>query len=179
MSAKYLLTAFSKDRIGIVADISQVVYENGFNLQDSSMTYLAGEFAILLQLSAPAAMGENEVMEILTTECRRLEREKNITAYIRPLAEREVHDNGASVVKTITVEGLDQAGIVYKVSKYLADSRINIRTLDSEVKPTPQSGSDFYMMKIVVDIPIDLPLQKVEDGLGQIGDELNVDITLQ
>ncbi|NNK96454.1 MAG: amino acid-binding protein, partial [Desulfobacterales bacterium] len=48
MSKKFLLTAFSKDRPGIVADLSQVIYENGYNLEDSSMTNLAGEFAILL-----------------------------------------------------------------------------------------------------------------------------------
>ncbi len=47
MSKKFLLTAFSKDRPGIVADISQLIYENGCNLEESAMTNLAGEFAML------------------------------------------------------------------------------------------------------------------------------------
>lgn len=179
MSQKFLLTAFSKDRPGIVADISQVIYENGYNLEESSMTYLAGEFAILLQLSAPSMTHEREVMETLSTECRRLEREKGITAYIRPVSAPGEVSSGSTVEKTITVEGLDQAGIVYKVSKYLADSGINIRTLESEVRSTPQSGGALYMMKIVVEIPAGLPLQQVEDGLGVIGDQLNVDVALQ
>ena len=78
MSKKFLLTAFSKDRPGIVADLSQVIYENGYNLEESSMTYLAGEFAILLLLST-SGQNDGDVQEKLSSECRRLEREKGIT----------------------------------------------------------------------------------------------------
>lgn len=179
MSKKFLLTAFSKDRPGIVADISKVIFENGYNLEDSSMTYLAGEFAILILLSAPSTLAEKEVMENLSSECRRLEREKMITAYIRPISSETAQLKADTTMKTISVEGLDQAGIVYKVSKFLADSKINIRTLDSEIRLSPQSGAALYVMTIVVDIPNDLPLQLVEDGLGSIGDQLNVDVTIE
>jgi len=179
MSNKFLLTAFSEDRTGIVADISQVIFENGYNLEDSSMTYLAGEFAILLLLSAPSMVDKNEVMETLATECRRLERDKNITAYIRPATQPAATMLAASQSKTITVEGVDQAGIVYKVSKFLADLEINIRTLDTRVRLTPQSGAALYTMSIEVDIPTTLSLQQVEEGLAGIGDQLNVDIVLQ
>ncbi len=178
MSKKFLLTAFSKDRPGIVADISQVIFENGYNMEDSSMTYLAGEFAILLLLSAPPSAGEKEVVEKLSIECRRLEREKDITAYIRPLQAEAVELQSDVVVKTISVEGLDQAGIVYKVSRFLADSNINIRTLSSEMKLSPQSGALLYEMTIKAEIPVDCPLHELEDGLGRIGDQLKVDVTL-
>ena len=115
MSNTFLFTAFSRDRVGIVADISRVIYENGYNLEDSSMTYLADEFAILLLLSAPPAVPEAEVMEKLTGECRRLEREKNITAYIRPASKERHEPRVATSPRAISVEGLDQAGIVYRV----------------------------------------------------------------
>lgn len=178
MPRKFLLTAFSKDRPGIVADISEVIFENGYNLEDSSMTYLAGEFAILLMLSAPSVTPEAEIMETLSTECRRLEREKAITAYIRPIGEEPPESYNNVTRKVISVEGMDQAGIVYKISRYLADNRINIRTLESEVKPSPQSGATFYQMAIDVEIPGDMSLQKVEDDLGAIGDLLHVDVNI-
>ncbi len=177
MSNKYLLTAFSKDRPGIVADISRVLYEHECNIEDSSMTYLAGEFAILLMLSTPVSATE-EIMEILSTECRRLEREKNITAFIRPLTEDVSETKNNITVKTISVEDLDQTGIVFKVSQFLADSEINISTLESKTSQLPQSGGAYYSMAIAVEIPADTSLQKIEDGLTAIGDELNVDITL-
>jgi glycine cleavage system transcriptional repressor len=118
-------------------------------------------------------------MEKLAAECRRLEREKNITAYIRP-ASKERQESGSSAIrKTISVEGFDQAGIVYRVSSFLAESGINIRTLGSEVRQSPQSGGSLYSMTIHVDIPEKLSLQKVEEGLSAIGDRLNVDVTIR
>ena len=178
MSRKFLMTAFSKDRPGIVADISQVIFENGYNLEDSSMTYLAGEFAILLLLAAPPSTDEKEVVEKLSIECRRLEREKGITAYIRSISGEPPEPAAGVRVKTISVGGFDQAGIVYKVSRFLADAGINIRTLSSEVSLSPQSGAALYEMTIRVEIPAGYSLQSLEDGLSRIGDQLKVDVTL-
>ncbi len=178
MSKKYLLTAFSKDRVGIVADISQVIYENGYNLEDSSMTYLAGEFAILLLLSESSVSEEGSLEEVMAKECRRLEREKGITAFLRPATATDQAEKRNVVTKTIDIEGMDQAGIVFKISKFLAENSINILTLKSEVRPTPESGTALYVMTIKVEIPTDRSLQSVEDGLVQIGDQLNVDVSL-
>lgn len=179
MSKKFLLTAFCKDRPGIVADISQLIYENGCNLEDSAMTNLAGEFAILLLFSSLSAANEVNLQEKLAAECRRLERDKGITAFIRPLSAEKPKLKTDIHTQTIHVEGLDQAGIVYKVSRFLADNHINISTLNSEVKSSPESGADFYSMTLAVEIPTGLSLQTVEDGLGRIGEQLNVDVSIE
>jgi len=178
MSKKFLLTAFCKDRPGIVADLSRVIYENGCNLEESSMTNLAGEFAILLLLSVPTGNLE-DAEEKLATECRRLEREKGITAFIRPIDLETQALKTAILTKTIHVEGIDQAGIVYKVSSFLADKGINITTLRTETRLSPESGAAIYAMTITVELPSQLSLQTIEDGLAQIGDQLNVDVTFE
>ena len=178
MTRKFILTAFSPDRPGIVADISQVIFENGFNLEDSTMTYLGGEFAMMLQVSAPPNGNEQEALAALSSECRRLEREKKIIAFVSPASGVAPSSAKDFTVKTITVEGEDQSGIVYKVSRYLADLNINIRTLSSEIKRSPQSGTTLYAMEIVVEIPKKLSIAKIEDGLGAIGDKLHVDVTI-
>ncbi len=179
MPKKFMLTAFSKDRPGIVADISQIIYENGYNLEDSAMTNLAGEFAIILLFSSLSAGEETELEEKLSMECRRLEREKGITAFIRPVSHEERKPKADYYAKNLHVEGQDQAGIVYKVSRFLADSDINITSLNSEVKFSPESGIAIYSMALSVEIPQKLSLQSVEQGLNQIGDQLNVDITVE
>ena len=178
MAKKFILTAFSPDRPGIVADISQVIFENGFNLEDSSMTYLAGEFVMMLQLSAPPNGSQSDAEAILSSECRRLEREKKIVAFVSPASDTKPAAAKDVNVKTITVEGEDQSGIVYKVSRFLADSDINIRTLSSEVKLSPQSGTTLYAMSIIVEIPLEISQSSVEEGLAAIGDELHVDVSI-
>ena len=68
------------------------------------------------------------------------------------------------------MEGIDQAGIVYKVSSFLADNAINITTLHTEMRLSPESGAAIYAMTITVELPLQLSLGGIEDGLTQIGD---------
>ncbi|HSO20333.1 MAG TPA: hypothetical protein VLT88_12795 [Desulfosarcina sp.] len=73
---------------------------------------------------------------------------------------------------------MDQAGIVYKISRFLADRRINIVDLRSSVKASPESGTALYVMDIVVQIPDATPMASLEKGLSAVADALNVDIAL-
>ena len=79
MEKKFIMTAFSKDRPGIVADVTEVIYENGCNLEDTTMTNMLDEFAIILLFTG---IGDG-LLDQLISGCRRLEREKGITAFIR------------------------------------------------------------------------------------------------
>lgn len=178
MPNKFLLTAFSKDRPGIVADIAQVIYENGCSLEESEMANLAGEFAMIFLVSPLSGGNDAELEKNLLTECRRLEREKGITAFIRPVTPVQESFMQDIYTKTIHVEGLDHAGIVYKVSRFLADNQINIRSLNSQVKSSPESGAAIYDMMLMVEIPVKTPMDIVEKGLNDVGDQLSVDITI-
>ena len=173
MEKKFIMTAFGKDRPGIVADVTEVIYENKCNVEDSSMTLLADEFTIILLLTSYDEAAE----ENLTRDCRRLEKEKDISAYLRPVEVSEYEPQTVNL-HYINVEGMDQAGIVYKISRYLADKGINIINLDSANTPSPESGAMMYSMEIEAEIPASLSLDDIETELNKIGDELNVDVTI-
>ena len=174
MKKKYIMTAFGKDRPGFVADITRVIYENGCNLEDSNMTSVSDEFAIVLLFSGR----EEGIEEQLEKDCRRLEKEKGISAFIRPVGGERAEPKAAFSLHTIHVEGLDKAGIVYKVSQCLADHNINIANLSTKLDFEPESGAAYYIMEIQIEVPEGTPLDDIEQGLSQIEEELNVDITL-
>jgi glycine cleavage system transcriptional repressor len=175
MDKRYIMTAFSKDRPGIVADLTEVIYENGGNLEDSSMTSMLDEFVIILLFT-----GKEEVFdERLSSDCRRLEREKGITAFVRPVEPSEKKPEGRVYKKIINAEGVDQAGIVYKVSRFLADRNINIEHLSSHRVISPESGTAIYTMAIKVQIPDEIVLGELEAGLSTVGEELNLDISVE
>lgn len=50
MAKRFIMTAFAQDRIGIVADITKIIFDAGCNLEDSEMTQLENEFALMLCL---------------------------------------------------------------------------------------------------------------------------------
>lgn len=172
MQNRFILTAFGKDRPGIVADVTRILYENGCNLEDNSMTRLADEFTLILLFTCPG-----EIEETLLRECRRLERDKEISAFMRPLeARRELRQQGPDC--TLHVEGMDQSGIVYRLSQHLADRGVNIVDLKSTVKPSPESGTAVYMMDIHIQLPAGIAPAQLEEGLAAVADELLVDISL-
>lgn len=174
MHSKYLLTAFGKDRPGIVADVTQLLYNYGCNLEDTTMSMLANEFTINLLFSSI----EPDILQSLTGECQKLETEKDIYAFIRPLSASQPFSSTKLPLCTIHVEGLDQAGIVYKISKYLADNKLNIVDLKSSVKTTPESGTALYLMDIHIQLPPGITIDTIESDLHAVAEEINVEINV-
>lgn len=174
MQNRYIMTAFGKDRPGIVADVTEVLYQQGCNLEDTSMSLLADEFTLNLLFSS----SRSDLEQALREQCRTLEQEKGVSAFIRPLAERRLAATGTFTECTLHVEGMDQAGIVFKVSRFLAGHQLNIVDLKSTVKPTPESGSSVYLMDIRIQVPAGITLQRIEQELSTVADELNVEISV-
>jgi glycine cleavage system transcriptional repressor len=175
MEKKFILTAFSKDRPGVVADVTQVIYDNGCNLEDSTMTNILDEFAIIMLFTGKGDDLEDQLLK----DCRRLERDKGITAFIRTVEAKDRPEQGNFSVKTISVEGLDQTGIVFKISRFLADQNINIENLTSRRFISPESGTAIYFMEIKIQIPETVSLEHLQKGLSRVGEELNLDITVR
>jgi len=175
MQYRYIMTAFGKDRPGIVADVTRVLYDNGCNLEDTTMSMLSDEFTLNLLFSS----SDDHAEKSLEPECRALEDKKNISAFIRPL-QTQVSPTVINLpIGTIHVEGMDQAGIVYKISQYLSDNKLNIVDLKSTVKVTPESGTALYLMDIHIHLPKEMSLTEIESGLNSVAEELNVDISIK
>jgi len=174
MDNRFIMTAFGKDRPGITADVTKLLFENGCNLEETTMTLLADEFTVILLFSCKDA----HVDDTLLMECRRLEREKNISAFVRPLGARQELKSTGYSDHILHVEGLDQTGIVYRVSQFLADKGLNIVDLKSVVEASPQSGTAMYVMDMHIQIPDGTSKEEVEQGLAGVADDLHVDILL-
>lgn len=174
MHNRYIMTAFGKDRPGIVADVTSVLYETGCNLEDTTMSMLSDEFTINLLFSSSDEKIETKLADL----CAEMEKTRSISAFIRPLKERSPVNTANTNIATIHVEGLDQAGIVYKISQYLADNSLNIIDLKSIIKSTPESGTSLYLMDIHIDLAGDATPESVEAGLDNVAEELNVEITV-
>lgn len=177
MKQWFALSAIGRDRPGIVADLSQLIYECDCNLEDSSMTVLGTEFAVLLLLSGQG----DDVRERLAAACKRLEWEKRLTVFFRPLES----DPGGVPRETdharyvLHATGLDKAGIVARVSRCLADHGISIRQMETQSRPEPESGAPFYTMRIEMDVPAGVDEGLLRERLDAIGRELYVDVALE
>ena len=171
----FALSAIGRDRPGIVADLAELIYECDCNLEDSSMTILGSEFAVLLLLSGESA----DVERRLSAGCKRLEWEKRLTVFFRPLDGDTPRDQAARAnALQCVVTGVDKAGIVARVSRALADQDVNITALHTQSRPEPESGTPIFTMRIDMAAPPGTDLRMLRARLERVAAELHVELAL-
>ena len=177
MKRYYALSAIGKDRPGIVADVAGIIYECGGNLEDSRMTLLGDQFALLILLSGD---GE-EFLRRLSAGCKRLEWQKHLAIFLTPVEGTEGRPPFKSLmdIYELSTAGLDRMGIVYHVSRLLADQGINIIDMQTKSTPSPESGTPLFTMKIVLQAPAELSTPDLLKKLNRLGEELAIEISLK
>jgi glycine cleavage system transcriptional repressor len=176
MKKWFALSAIGRDRPGIVADLAELIYECDCNLEDSSMTILGGEFAVLLLLSGQEA----DVERRLSSACKRLEWEKRLTVFFRPLENEPVRYGAGerTVPYELQATGVDKAGIVARIARCLADHGINITQMQTHSHPEPGSGTAIYTMRIRMEVPATVGIAALRERLERIADALHIHIDL-
>lgn len=164
----FIVTAFGEDRPGIVAKVTEILYENQLNIEDSSMTRLNNEFTIMLIVK-----GEKDLKEIKDAFSD-LGRQENLYFVVKELPRETVSKKTVYYPQTVNIVlyGADKLGIVYNVSKLLSNLNINISDLRTE------KTDHLYIMFIEAQIPAEISLERLEQEIEKLRKSLNVDITI-
>lgn len=170
----WILTAFGKDRPGIVAHVTKALYERGCNLEDSAMTRLAGEFAIMLTFSAPGRLSQAQLHAAFQAASRR----PALVIHLKPLAaaERQAHRAGSPY--GLSVYGADRPGIVYRVASLLARLGVNITDVATH-RVAHHAAKPLYLMVLEVELPKRLTARRLERRLQLLAKRLGVTVSLR
>jgi glycine cleavage system transcriptional repressor len=172
----FAMSAIGRDRPGIVADLADLIYDCDCNLEDSRMTILGSEFAVLLLLS-----GQGDDLERrLSSGSKRLEWEKRLTVFIRPLDEPPPPpgEPPRGTPLECVVTGVDKAGIVARVARTIAEQGANILDLHTDLRPEPESGTAMYTMRVRLVVPPDRDVRALRQALERVAAELRVDLSV-
>ena len=171
----YILSAIGRDRPGLVADLARLVLESEANLEDSRMTILGSEFAVILLCSSTEA----DIGDRLAVGVKRLERDHGLTILLRHMDEgpRPAVPAPGMQLYRLEAAGEDRAGIVASLCGVLAERRVNIVDLATRSRPGP-GGSPHYEMTLSVEIPDDVPVRALREALEDEADRLVVDVSL-
>jgi glycine cleavage system transcriptional repressor len=169
----FALTIIGRDRPGIVARVTEVLYRLGCNIADSSCTILGGQFAMILLLSHP------EMTEISCFgEAFAPLEENGLSVFLRKLqpgGETAAHIEGQ--ICLISVYGSDKPGIVYPVVRELGERQINITDLNTKLVGPPEQP--IYVMMIEAVLPPGLEVEELSALLNKLKAELQVDISIR
>ncbi|MDA3903161.1 MAG: amino acid-binding protein [Desulfuromusa sp.] len=169
----FALTIIGRDRPGIVSQVTEILYQGGFNIADSSCSILGGQFSMILIISNPEISSKEEFSETFNP----LE-EKNLSVYIRTLKPGgEIRSNLEGELCMISVYGADKPGIVYQVAKELGDRSINITDLNTKLVGDKQNP--VYVMMLEAMLPENTEIEEVESWMKELKQKLQVDISVR
>lgn len=141
------VAAIGGDRPGIVAGITGVLVEVGGNVDDSQMSILHGQFAVMLIVSVPDDCDVEALDRSLTEVADELGLDGLSVTRLPSL------DRGGEPTHVLTVYGPDRPGIVHETAQRLADLGVNIT--DLRTRRTGSGESPLYTLIMEVSVPGD------------------------
>jgi glycine cleavage system transcriptional repressor len=172
-----VITGAGRDQVGIVAQLTGVLYKLGCNLLDSSMTLLRGEFAIILMTT----LGEQVTLEQLRVELEAVQDALNFHLQIRELSEDQLKMTAGMDDKVciISVYGADKPGIVSGITNKLAELGANITDVETTRTSQDPGASSVFIMILEAGLPEGVQTDFVRTELKKSAIELGVDVTVQ
>jgi len=165
-----VLTAIGRDRRGTVEMITDVVVKHFANIEESRMARLGGEFAVIMLLSL-----SDENLKTLEQNLEKLT-DRGLMVVTRKTDLSRIEQFRGYVPYEISVIGADHEGIVNRVARYLASEHVNVEEMDTHVTHAPNTGTPLFSMNARVQAPPGLTLNQLRQKLGEVGNELDVDI---
>jgi glycine cleavage system transcriptional repressor len=166
-----ILTAVGRDRPGMAHAVAQILADAGCNIEDTTMTRLAGEFAMILIVTPPAEIA----LEDLQSRLAPLENSHGLYISIRDIPEEvplAVQDAPRFIVSAY---GLERAGLLAGVTDVLAEHSVNITDVQTRVA----SAGTVYIMIFEVELPPTLELDTLHTALETAGKEIGVTVNLR
>ncbi len=173
MKTRYLLIAGGVDQKGIVFNLTKILKNYKFNIEDSSMVMLRRTFSVIMLLS-----GEKGALpQKLQKEMEAFSKKYSMTLDIKKITEKEMKEYpGEGSTYTISISGADKPGIVNAITEKLYKSGANI--IDLETKSSEKVKPHAYYMFLEVSMPGKDGVKALEKTLSEEAKKLGVHVSV-
>ena len=172
MSQLIVLSAIGPDRTGVVQDITKVILSCGGNIEESRMTTLGSEFAVLMLVS-----GSWHTLSRLETALDKLTADQHLTVSVRKTGARVTRDN--HMPYAIDVVSLDQSGIVFNLADFFASRGIEIADVATRSYSAAHTGAQMFAIQMAINIPSTVSISQLRDEFLELSDRLNLDAIIE
>ena len=163
-----VIAAIGQDRPGIIAEISEVVNDLNLSIEDSRMTVLGGEFAVLMSVA-----GGTLPLQRLETKLGTLAERMDLSFLFRRTDQRSNVEG--RVPYTISVTAMDHPGIVHRVAAFFSSQQINIHNMDTVTEPAPHTGTPIFSLVMEVEVPPEIRIVELRDSFFYFCDDHDLD----
>ena len=166
--SRFMVIAVGPDQPGVVAALSGVLVELNCNLSDTQMAVLQGYSSMMLVVDAPPLLAAEELHNALVRGVEGLGQ----TPWVHLLSELSA-PAGAGRTWAVSVYGADRPGVVFEVTRLLADAHINILDLQ-----TRQTGSVSFL-SMQVDVPAGVDGDELAAKVDSLGNQLGLSCSIR
>ena len=171
MSEQLVITALGDDRPGIVDELSNALFRHDLNIEDSRMSVLGGEFAVLLLVS-----GEQASIDDFVADTASLEQSLNMKILVK--ATSSTGSKQSILPYTVEVVAIDHPGIVHKLASFFSSRQINIVDLHTERYAAAHTATPMFSVNMTIGIPTEISIKALRDEFINMCDELNLDASM-
>lgn len=170
MSDQLVITALGDDRPGIVDELTTTLLEHKLNIEDSRMSILGGEFAILLLIT-----GSSQNIDTFIKNKTVIEESLNMQLLIKPTSS-EVREKSSDTY-SVKVVAIDHPGIVQNLASFFSSRGINIVDLKTKRYSAAHTATPMFSVNITVNVPVGQSSEQLHTDFIAVCDELNLDAT--
>jgi len=157
--------------MGVVHDLSKVILSCGGNIEESRMTTLGSEFAMLLLVS-----GNWATLNKLEQGLNKLGGE-DLSVSIRQTDAKM--PAGDRMPYAIDIVSLDQQGIVFNLAGFFASRDIEIADVATRSYAAAHTGSPMFTVQMAINVPSTVHIAQLREEFLEICDRLNLDAILE
>lgn len=166
----YVLSVIGEDRVGIVSEVTQFLFERGFNIVDIEQSVIHSQFTMVLFIQ-PIQAGFR--LSELRKELRLLARKLKMKITVTPLHEFK----GLRLAETkrpyvLTILGTDRPGVVASFSSLFSKYRCNIERIKMIAR------GELLAMEMSVDLR-NADFQDLRREISEVAKKIGMDIVVQ
>lgn len=166
---RIVLSIFTKDRPGIVGEVSDIVLAHKGNWLESSLSRLCGLFTGIVHVEVSTDRHNSLIKALHGLSKQGIE----VVIHNNYESSNDSHEiNGLQII----VEANDRPGIVKELSDALAKENINIDNLDTEVESASMAGYSIFRAHLFLAMPDDISEEDLEQILEEVSDDVMVSI---
>jgi len=167
-----VITASGEDKVGIVDQLSGKITESGCNIEESRMSVLGEQFALIMLLSGPW-----NALSKLEGQLEILSKLLGLTIIHKRTQQRK--RTQPAVPYSVEVLAMDHPGIVRNLAAFFSKNGINIEELQTDTYPAPHTGTSMFSVTLTVGIPADVHIPTLRGNFLDYCDDLNLDASFE
>ncbi len=161
----FIITAVGPDHPGMAHALAQQLYDAKCNLEDTTMTRLSGQFAMILVVAPPA----NLSLEALQQRLLPLSESHGLTLDIASAQAARITEGPRHM---LTAYGPETSGLLARITQVLAERGVNVTDVQTRIA----SAGMAYVMLLELELPSQLRPDALEAELRHRAPDLQISL---